>query len=132
MASLWNSETTTALRSTGLEAWLLRGLLQTVPSGCPSLGGLNSGTYNNQWMVLDYKLFTPRKAIGKNVLWILEQMPNLIKSEDLSEYLQKQSYWASYNVPFFPAIFNISGQPDMVKEYGNYYSHDISPRAQIF
>ncbi|XP_029839868.2 putative phospholipase B-like 2 [Ixodes scapularis] len=95
-------------------------------------GRLNSGTYNNQWMVLDYKLFTPGKAIAKNTLWILEQMPNLTKSEDLSNYLQKQRYWASYNVAFFPAIFNISGQPDMVKKYGNYYSHDMSARAQIF
>ncbi|KAM7309986.1 putative secreted protein [Ixodes scapularis] len=95
-------------------------------------GKLNSGTLNNQWMVLDYKLFTPGAAIGKDTFWILEQMPNTTKTKDVSEYLQNQKYWASYNIPFLPEIFNLSGQPQLVKKYGNYYSHDMCPRAQLF
>ncbi|CAN7985572.1 unnamed protein product [Ixodes hexagonus] len=95
-------------------------------------GRLNSGTLNNQWMVLDYNLFTPGAPIGKNTLWILEQMPNITKSKDVSEFLQNQRYWSSYNIAFFPDIFNISGQPALVEKYGNYYSYDMTPRAQIF
>ncbi len=33
--------------------------------------------YNNQWMVVDYKLFTPNQPIQDNTLWILEQIPGL-------------------------------------------------------
>ena len=35
----------------------------------------NSGTYNNQWMTLDYKLFTPRQPLPPNLFWVSEQMP---------------------------------------------------------
>lgn len=35
-----------------------------------------SGTYNNQWTVVDYKLFTPGQELpNTDVLWILEQVP---------------------------------------------------------
>lgn len=35
----------------------------------------NSGTYNNQWTVVDYKMFTPGKELpNNNVVWILEQV----------------------------------------------------------
>ncbi|CAN7988693.1 unnamed protein product, partial [Ixodes pacificus] len=130
--SLWNLVRPDSAPLTWVRGMVATRLAVTGPQWVDYFGKLNSGTYNNQWMVLDYKLFTPGSAIGKNTLWILEQMPNITKAKDVSEYLQNKKYWGSYNVAFFPAIFNISGQPDMVKKYGNYYSYDMSPRAQIF
>lgn len=32
----------------------------------------NSGTYNNQYMIVDYKLFEPHNALKNNTLWIIE------------------------------------------------------------
>ncbi len=32
----------------------------------------NSGTYNNQYMIIDYKLFEPYNALKPNTLWIIE------------------------------------------------------------
>ncbi|XP_040069470.1 putative phospholipase B-like 2 isoform X1 [Ixodes scapularis] len=130
--SLWNLVRPDSAPLTWVRGMVATRLAVTSPQWVDYFGKLNSGTYNNQWMVLDYKLFAPGSAIGKNTLWILEQMPNITKAKDVSAYLQNQKYWGSYNVAFFPAIFNISGQPDMVKKYGNYYSYDMSPRAKIF
>ncbi|XP_042204153.1 putative phospholipase B-like 2 isoform X2 [Homarus americanus] len=92
----------------------------------------NSGTYNNQWMVVDYKLFEPKKYIKRNTLWVLEQLPGHIVSADQSHILSKQSYWPSYNVPFYPSIFNLSGAPAMVQRYGDWFTYDKTPRALIF
>ncbi len=35
----------------------------------------NSGTYNNQWMIVDYKKFKPgMRKMKQGLLWILEQV----------------------------------------------------------
>lgn len=47
----------------------------------------NSGTYNNQWVVLDRKLFVSQQPLTANLLWIIEQMPGLTMTEDVSHYL---------------------------------------------
>ncbi|XP_068679671.1 putative phospholipase B-like 2 [Montipora foliosa] len=92
----------------------------------------NSGTYNNQWMILDYKLFTPGEDIKPGTLYVLEQLPGIIESADMSVFLQDHSYWPSYNIPFFSYIFNMSGGTENVKKFGSWFSYEGSPRAQIF
>lgn len=42
----------------------------------------NSGTYNNQWLILDHKLYDNDCPPRNNFLWILEQMPGHIWSGD--------------------------------------------------
>ena len=83
----------------------------------------NSGTYNNQWMVVDYKKFekgTPQTDLKKGLLWVIEQLPGYIKAHDKTDLLKEQSYWPSYNIPYFPQIFNLSGNNELVKKYGDW------------
>ena len=56
----------------------------------------NSGTYNNQWMVVDMAAERPATGAWRDVLWIAEQAPGLVLAQDVSEVLQEQGYWASY------------------------------------
>lgn len=93
---------------------------------------LNSGTYNNEYMILDYKLFTPGGQIPEGMLWLLEQMPGLIKAEDISHLLQQQTYWPSYNLAYFKEIFEVSGKPPLLEQYGDYFSYDNTPRARLY
>ncbi|XP_020631773.1 putative phospholipase B-like 2 [Orbicella faveolata] len=92
----------------------------------------NSGTYNNEWMVLDYKQFTPGEPIYPGTLLILEQIPGIIEVADMSVYLQENTYWASYNLPYFPYIFNISGARARYEKFGSWFSYEGAPRAQMF
>jgi hypothetical protein len=97
-----------------------------------TFGKYNSGTYNNQWQVTDTKLFTPGKPFVPNTLWVLEQIPGYIVSEDLTSFLTNYGHFPSYNIPYFPFIYNISGYPSQYELYGDAYSYEACPRANIF
>ena len=83
-------------------------------------------------MVVDYKLFKPGKPLKANTFWVLEQIPGFTQSADMSAVLQKQTYWASYNSPYFKEVFDRSGLPAMVAKFGDWFSYDKTPRALIF
>uniref|UniRef100_K9J1Z8 Phospholipase B-like n=1 Tax=Desmodus rotundus TaxID=9430 RepID=K9J1Z8_DESRO len=93
----------------------------------------NSGTYNNQWMIVDYKAFVPGgPSPGSRVLTVLEQIPGMVVVADRTSELYQKTYWASYNIPSFETVFNASGLQALVAQYGDWFSYDRSPRAQIF
>jgi hypothetical protein len=95
----------------------------------------NSGTYNNQFMIIDYKKYrtgTKLNELQNDLLWVLEQMPGLIRAADVTQVLREQGYWASYNVPYFEDIFKISGNEDMARTNGSYFSYKSTARANIF
>eukprot|EP00094_Tigriopus_californicus_P004234 TCALIF_04081-PA protein Name:"Similar to Tep1 Telomerase protein component 1 (Rattus norvegicus)" AED:0.30 eAED:0.29 QI:0/0.3/0.18/0.63/1/1/11/0/2784 len=80
----------------------------------------------------DYKRFKPGRKLRSGLLWILEQFPGHIHAEDMTKVLEKQSYWSSYNVPFFSNMYNLSHFEEQRRKYGNFFSHDQTPRALIF
>ncbi|CAL8262845.1 unnamed protein product [Boreogadus saida] len=93
----------------------------------------NSGTYNNQWMIVDYNQFIPGLPVLKEgVLTVLEQIPGLVMYGDKTHELREKGYWASFNIPYYPEVFNASGCSELVEEFGSWFSLDQSPRAQIF
>uniref|UniRef100_A0A8C7BAM6 Phospholipase B-like n=1 Tax=Neovison vison TaxID=452646 RepID=A0A8C7BAM6_NEOVI len=55
----------------------------------------------------------------------------VVVADKTSELYQK-TYWASYNLPYFESVFNASGMQALVAQYGDWFSYDGSPRAQIF
>ncbi|XP_053205729.1 putative phospholipase B-like 2 [Panonychus citri] len=93
----------------------------------------NSGTYNNQFIVVDYNKFQPGSTKRPtDLLWIIEQMPGSVVYDDMSSTLITNGYWASYNIPYFQKTYHIAGYPQLVNKYGDFYIHELNPRAKLF
>ena len=92
----------------------------------------NSGTYNNEWMAVDMKLYTPGERIRDNTFWVAEQVPGTIAAYDKSDLLRTQGFWPSFNIAVFKEIRAINGDDALEKKYGTFFSATKSSRAQIF
>eukprot|EP01089_Gocevia_fonbrunei_P003468 TRINITY_DN13445_c0_g1_i1.p1 TRINITY_DN13445_c0_g1~~TRINITY_DN13445_c0_g1_i1.p1 ORF type:complete len:542 (+),score=120.42 TRINITY_DN13445_c0_g1_i1:50-1675(+) len=91
----------------------------------------NSGTYNNQWIVVDLKQFERYSELKPWTLMILEQIPTHIEYGDQTAHLEN-GYWPSYNVPFYDYIFKASGYAEMAKQQPVMLSYQTCCRANIF
>jgi len=91
-----------------------------------------TGTYNSQWMVVDYNKFKKGEKLQDGTFWVLEQAPGVTVSKDMSQLLQKQGYWASENRGYFSGIRNVSGEAEAEEIHGNLFSESHNPRANIF
>jgi hypothetical protein len=103
----------------------------------PSAMDLNSGTYNNMWMVVDYKRFTRRAPLRpeSGVLMIAEQLPGLITSSDETHRLATSKYFASYNQPLLNATRHKSGAAaydDAMLSSGITPGYQLAGRANLF
>jgi len=98
---------------------------------CEIVARYNSATYNNQYMVVDYNKFIPQVELQPGTLWVAEQIPGLVEFADVTSQLER-GYWASYNVAYFPKIYELSGYPEFVKKHGVEFSYQLAPRAEIF
>ena len=95
----------------------------------------NSGTYNNQFQVLDLnEINTKNKTINEKAFMIIEQLPDYTESADVTSYLTK-GYWPSYNIPYFKTIYEKSGYIETIDANpSSYDSYDYSgsDRPKIF
>ena len=41
-------------------------------------------------------------------------------------------YWASYNIPSYRKMYELTGNADVARRYGPKYSYELAPRAKIF
>lgn len=95
----------------------------------------NSGTYNNQWMVIDMKKpFADSKntTLRPGTLVIGSQLPNYYHHADVTSYINSYGYWPSYNVPYFHTAWVLSGYEAMSQKYGETYTWHGAPRARVF
>jgi hypothetical protein len=69
----------------------------------------NSGTHNNQWLIVDYKEW--EKGSKKDIVYLAEQIPILDKQyyKDMTADLFNNTYVASYNAPYFEEVIEKAG-----------------------
>jgi len=100
---------------------------------CNVFSKKHSGTYIDQWMVVDRSRFSPGSLEGvTGLLWILEEAPGAVIARDMTAHLVETGYWASFNVAFFPEMREYMGYTEAVKEKGDEYSFHNCTRARLF
>jgi hypothetical protein len=92
----------------------------------------NSGTYNNQYLIVDTNRFERYKKPERDLLWVIEQYPgDNWRSADITEKLVSDTWFGSINKPSFKDLYVIAGYPDKVAsmgEQGNFYTYETSAR----
>ena len=94
----------------------------------------NSGTYNNQYAIINMNLFKPGQALQPDTLWVMEQIPGLVYGSDQT-HLLSFGYFPSYNVPFFREVYDRSGFDEVANRLGGTVpglDFQLAPRALIF
>jgi len=91
-----------------------------------------TGTYDSQWMVVDYNLFKPGQPLKNGTLWVIEQVPGISHVEDVTSKLQSQGFWASENRAEFKEVRDAIGATEAEELHGDLFSADKNPRAHIF
>jgi hypothetical protein len=95
----------------------------------------NSGTYNNQFMILDKnKVNLVNKTIDLDAFYIVETLPGLAKSHNVTDFL-KFGYWSSFNVPFDKEIYKKSNIQNIIDErpaIASSLDYDNCARTKIF
>lgn len=94
----------------------------------------NSGTYNNQYVIVDSNKLERGKKPEKDLLWIIEQFPGTYRMTDVTYQLVEDTYFPSVNSPWHEDLYNLAGYPALVESlgiYGAYRSNKNSPRFQI-
>lgn len=46
---------------------------------------------------------------------MIETLPGFVKKGDMSDYVDKNGYYGSFNVWYFTETFDLSGEPALVK-----------------
>ena len=92
----------------------------------------SSGTYTNQWMVIDFPLFTAGSLPKPGFFTVYEEVPNLSHTEDMTSTLIAQTFWSSYNSPFFPDIQEAAGYTALCQHGAIASCYTQAPRHIIF
>jgi len=71
-----------------------------------------SGTYGNQWLLIDFNNYNASKgnlSEAKDIIWMVEEFYSLTSAQDVTQQLLvPQGYVASYNVPYNATIQELS------------------------
>ncbi|XP_056460799.1 phospholipase B-like 1 [Gadus chalcogrammus] len=133
--NMFNASLYALVTPKSLLAWqrvrLAHSLARTGQEWAETFATHNSGTYNNQYMVVDRQRVKLGHWVEDGALTVVEQIPGLVEYSDQSQALRR-GYWPSYNVPFHRRIYELSGYPAAVEQFGDIFSYDLCPRAKIF
>lgn len=88
----------------------------------------NSGTFNNQWLVVDYNNYVPSGPLTNGTFSVIEQIPGKVSSVDLSFELIQNGHFASHNLPVIKQTLDEIDKVNVTdKNLEYFFSHDTNP-----
>jgi hypothetical protein len=106
----------------------------------------NSGTYNNEYLVVTPSSFAPGTAapLRPGLLTVVDQIPHLVTVDDATDDLAR-GHFPSYNLPSSPRVYNACGLNDEGGAVSSlaarldaplaatrWLSYQLAPRAALF
>jgi hypothetical protein len=91
----------------------------------------NSGSYSNQWMLVDLNKFDPSRQLRPGFLTVAEQTPLQLYSLDATPNLL-QGFWPSFNRPYIREVSQAFGYPAAVARSGEFWDYQRYCGACIF
>eukprot|EP00039_Didymoeca_costata_P019591 m.338164 g.338164 ORF g.338164 m.338164 type:complete len:525 (+) comp18327_c0_seq1:79-1653(+) len=79
----------------------------------------HSGTYNNEWHILDLSKFQSKMPPQAGLFTVLEEIPGTMVWQDETATLKEKLYWPSFNIPYFADVQKKAGYSPK-----DYYSDD--------
>jgi hypothetical protein len=94
----------------------------------------NSGTYNNEYIILDTKKWTAGQPPPPGLIWMIEQMPGFTKSADMTGLFTNKTYIEGINAPQFREIWDIAdytGEQKRDPDKAGFWSFDDQIREYL-
>lgn len=96
-----------------------------------TLAQYNSGTNNDQWIVVDYSKVSS-SGLSTGAIIMAELIPGLFVKEDITNRVIADGYWASFNRPYFSKTSELTMYSAAFAKHGEEFSYEQCPRAKIF
>jgi hypothetical protein len=68
----------------------------------------NSGTYNNEYIVVDTKVWHPGQPLNDDLVWIVEQLPGNNHTQSATAELANKTYLEGINTPRYQDIWHLA------------------------
>jgi len=79
--------------------------LATLPRTWAKVYGYLPGlAATKQWLLVDYSKLKELQPLGNDTVWLVESLPRLQRSGDVTEYLNTQGFFTAQGQPFFRQI----------------------------
>eukprot|EP00055_Hartaetosiga_balthica_P008244 m.30036 g.30036 ORF g.30036 m.30036 type:complete len:561 (-) comp6198_c0_seq1:242-1924(-) len=133
--TVFNKSLYAALTPKSVPVWIRVQLANRMANSAPSWVSFflknSSGTHNSEWIVTDYNKFTPLSPLPRNSIWMVDEMVSYSHAEDMTEKFLNDGYLATFNIPYFQDIFNISGYGTAGFNYTNDSRYKLFKRDHV-
>ena len=100
-------------------------------SGCKSIQKCLYTSIPTPHILVETIIRSSSLVFGGHSEDVLVVSTSYVASGDETDIL-REGYWASYNIPFFEEVYNMSGYPAVAQKEGPDATYQLCPRAKIF